>query len=182
MSREGAGRSDKQWEEVRSMAKHAYRRPANKRLIATRGAVVAGAFAAVAVATAAGTAQAAEPSGSTSAPHTAHTWHHWNEHRSFTSYTVKKGDTLSSIARTHKTNWHAIAWANKIHSPYIIHPGQVLKVPTWGSSTEKPASSTPATKAAPAAATTAKPASATTASSQSYPDNLDGWINQPWRS
>jgi LysM repeat protein len=179
------------------MPKHAKRRPVNKRIVSTRGAVVAGTFAALACAAAAGTAQAAEPSGAKSAPQTAHTWNHWNhgsqgsqasqgsqgshrnQHHSFTTYKVKAGDTLTGIASAHKTpgGWHAIAWANKIRSPYVIHPGQVLKLPTRGTSTEKPASSTSsAAKATPASATTAK-TTTTTASSQAYPNNLDGWIN-----
>ncbi|MEE4540459.1 LysM peptidoglycan-binding domain-containing protein [Streptomyces sp. V4-01] len=164
------------------MPKHAYNRPAKKRLVSGRGAVVAGTFAAIACAAFTGTAQAAEPSAAKSAPHAAHTWHH-----SSAKYTVKKGDTLRGIARAHKTpgGWHAIAWANKIHSPYIIHPGQVLKLPTWGH-TEKPAASKASTaststtvKAAPVAATTATTASSTssTAASTAYPDNLNGWIN-----
>jgi LysM repeat protein len=161
-------------EEVRTMPKHASSR-AKKRLISTRGVVVAGTFAALASAAVTGTAQAAEPSAAKSAPHTTHTWHH-----AYTTYKVKKGDTLVGIARAHKNRggWHAIAWANKIHSPYIIHPGQQLKIPAWGAHAEKPASSTSTTVKAPAA-TTASTASATkaTASSQSYPDNLDGWIN-----
>ncbi|HEY3480336.1 MAG TPA: LysM peptidoglycan-binding domain-containing protein [Streptomyces sp.] len=184
------------------MAKHAYRRPANKRLIATRGAVVAGTFAALACAAATSTAQAAEPSGASGATRSAGTWDHashsagtWNPashtaysthtehtwHHSYTSYTVKQGDTLSSIAQAHNTHggWHTLAWVNKIHSPYVIQPGQVLKLPTWGSTAEKPAASTPApAKATPAAATTTKASSSSaTPGSSSYPNNLDGWIN-----
>jgi LysM repeat protein len=173
------------------MPKHAYNRPAKKRLISARGAIVAGTFAALTCAAVAGTAQAAEPSAAKSAPHTAHKWHH----HSFTTYTVKTGDTLAAIARAHNTpgGWHAIAWANKIHSPYIIHPGQALKLPTRGTTATKTAASSSASssstvKAVPATASTAKTttastasstssSTATTATSQTYPDNLNGWIN-----
>jgi LysM repeat protein len=163
------------------MPKHAHKRPA-KRLISARGAVVAGTFAALTCAVVAGTASAAEPSAAKSAPHAAHTWHH-----SYTKYTVKKGDHLAAIARAHKTpgGWHRIAWANKIHSPYIIHPGQVLKLPTWGTHA-KPASTTATTvKAVPAtakttatvAAASATTSTASTTATTTYADNLNGWIN-----
>ncbi|MEW1864182.1 LysM peptidoglycan-binding domain-containing protein [Streptomyces sp. NBC_00669] len=188
------------------MPKHAHNNSMKKRLVSTRGAIVAGTFAAIACATLAGTAQAAEPSAAKNAPHTAGTAHakhgaHWRGHHSFTTYTVKPGDTLIGIARAHKSpgGWHAIAWANKIHSPYIIHPGQALKVPAGkatpaksgasASSTSSASSSATTAKAAPSAAssssattstaTTASDASATTTTAtQTYPDNLDGWINQ----
>lgn len=171
------------------MPKQSHNRPAKKRLVSVGGAVVVGTVAALACGALTGTAQAAEPSAAKSAPHTADSRHHV----AFTKYTVKKGDYLIAIARAHKNpgGWHALAWANKIHSPYIIHPGQVLKVPTKWAHVTKPAeagktastSSTASTgstasteKAAPAAASTAT-TSTTTATTATYADNLDGWIN-----
>ena len=51
-----------------------------------------------------------------------------------TTYTVRKGDTLSAIALDHygkASRWHAIYEANRdqIADPDLIHPGQVLKLP-----------------------------------------------------
>ncbi|MCW5879659.1 MAG: LysM peptidoglycan-binding domain-containing protein [Anaerolineae bacterium] len=45
------------------------------------------------------------------------------------TYTVRPGDTLSSIAVRYGTTWQALAALNGIPSPYIIRPGQVLRVP-----------------------------------------------------
>ncbi|WP_369393289.1 transglycosylase SLT domain-containing protein [Streptomyces sp. CG1] len=83
-----------------------------------------------------------------------------------TTYTVQPGDHLASIARSQHVpgGWSAIATANHIASPYAVQPGEVLTLP---------AGSTPATK--PATAT--KATSTTTATgSQTYTNDLDGWI------
>lgn len=53
---------------------------------------------------------------------------------SASTYTVKKGDTLSAIAQQHygkASRWHAIFEANRdqIDNPDLIRPGQVLKLP-----------------------------------------------------
>ncbi len=48
------------------------------------------------------------------------------------SYTVKRGDTLSEIARDHGlAGWHRLYAANrdKIYDPDLIFPGQVLRIP-----------------------------------------------------
>jgi hypothetical protein len=45
------------------------------------------------------------------------------------TYTVKSGDTLSGIASRFHTTAKAIERANNLKSPYVIHPGQVLKLP-----------------------------------------------------
>lgn len=168
------------------MPKHARTRSLAKRLVSARGAVVVGTFAALSCATLAGTAHAAAPETAKTAapaakkPAAAH--HH---HR---TYKVKKGDTLIGIARHHKVRggWKGIASLNHLSSPYIIHPGQVLRLPpaphtasttakkpaTTAATTTKPATTTSTTSTA-TSTTTAAPASSTTA----YPDNLDGWIN-----
>lgn len=44
-------------------------------------------------------------------------------------YTVKSGDTLSSIAAKYGVSWQSIATANGIYSPYTIYPGEVLTIP-----------------------------------------------------
>jgi LysM repeat protein len=133
------------------MPKHARNRSLAKRLTSARGAVVVATFAALSCAALTGTASAAAPeTAKTTAPAvtTPTAGHH--------TYKVKKGDTLIGIARHHKVRggWKGIASLNHITSPYIIHPGQVLKLP-----------------AAPSTATAAPAASVT-----AYPDNLDGWI------
>lgn len=51
-----------------------------------------------------------------------------------TDYVVKKGDTLSAIARSHYGNageWRRIFEANRdaIRDPDLIHPGQTLRIP-----------------------------------------------------
>lgn len=48
---------------------------------------------------------------------------------SYTTYTVKSGDTLSTIGARLGKNWHTIASLNGISSPYTIYTGQVLKIP-----------------------------------------------------
>ena len=48
---------------------------------------------------------------------------------SFTSYTVKKGDTLFSIAQQFNLNWTTLATINAITTPFTVNPGQELKVP-----------------------------------------------------
>lgn len=45
------------------------------------------------------------------------------------TYTVKKGDTLSGIAKKYGTTVAALAATNSIANPNLIHIGQVLKIP-----------------------------------------------------
>ena len=45
-----------------------------------------------------------------------------------TTYTVKKGDTLSAIAAKYGTTYQEIAKKNGIKSPYTIYPGQKIKI------------------------------------------------------
>jgi LysM repeat protein len=44
------------------------------------------------------------------------------------TYTVVSGDTLSGIGAKTGTDWHQIASINGIPAPYIIYPGQVLRL------------------------------------------------------
>jgi LysM repeat protein len=46
-----------------------------------------------------------------------------------TTYRVRAGDTLGSIALRHHTSVAAVARASKISSRALIHPGQTLRVP-----------------------------------------------------
>ena len=53
-----------------------------------------------------------------------------------TTYTVQRGDYLSKIASKFGVKWQDIATLNNIAGPkYIIYSGQVLKIPTGGSTT-----------------------------------------------
>jgi nucleoid-associated protein YgaU len=49
-----------------------------------------------------------------------------------TEYTVKGGDSLSKIGKTHGVSWEAIFEANRdiIKNPDLIQPGWKLKIPT----------------------------------------------------
>lgn len=46
------------------------------------------------------------------------------------TYTVKKGDTLSAIARKYDTTVEALVASNGIKDKNIIRVGQVLQIPT----------------------------------------------------
>ena len=48
------------------------------------------------------------------------------------TYTVKKGDTLSSIAKAHGTTWKSLQEHNHLPDPNKIKPGQVLVVTGQG--------------------------------------------------
>jgi murein DD-endopeptidase MepM/ murein hydrolase activator NlpD len=48
---------------------------------------------------------------------------------SFYNYTVRPGDTLWDIARTHKVELAALLKANTISNANMIHPGQQLRIP-----------------------------------------------------
>jgi uncharacterized protein (TIGR02594 family) len=50
-------------------------------------------------------------------------------HSTCSTYTIKKGDSLSSIAKAHSTDYRTLARLNGIKSPYAIHPKQVIKLP-----------------------------------------------------
>lgn len=48
------------------------------------------------------------------------------------TYTVKSGDSLSTIARDELGNinlWPNVAALNKINAPYVIQPGEILDMP-----------------------------------------------------
>ncbi len=71
-----------------------------------------------------------------------------------TTYTVQPGEGLISIATKFGIDYLTLAAANGIEEPYVIHPGQVLQIPTDGAppaETDDPPPSSPE-PAAPAAA------------------------------
>src|SRR3989344_5850441 len=47
----------------------------------------------------------------------------------FTQYTVKNGDTLFNISQQYNIRWDSIAQLNNLTEPYVLHAGQILKVP-----------------------------------------------------
>lgn len=47
----------------------------------------------------------------------------------YTSYTVKNGDTLFNISQQYGIRWDLIAQVNKLSEPYVLKPGQALKIP-----------------------------------------------------
>lgn len=49
-----------------------------------------------------------------------------------THYRVRRGDTLSGIARRYGTSVQALAWANHLRNPHRIYAGQVLYIPAHG--------------------------------------------------
>ncbi len=53
-------------------------------------------------------------------------------------YTVQSGDTIYRIARQFGTTWEAIAQANDITTPSLIHAGQMLVIPAAQSETQFP--------------------------------------------
>ena len=54
---------------------------------------------------------------------------------SVVTYTVKSGDTLSSIAKKYGTTYQKLAQYNSISNPNIINVGQVIKIPNESTST-----------------------------------------------
>lgn len=49
--------------------------------------------------------------------------------KAFTDYTVKKGDTVFSIAQSHNLEWTALATINNLKAPFSLKPGQIIQIP-----------------------------------------------------
>jgi LysM repeat protein len=149
----------------------AFNRSSRARRFSAGGAATVGALA-LACTVALGTAQAAQaaPASATVAGTPAPS-------AGKTTYTVRPGDHLAAIARALNVpgGWQALAAANKLSSPYIIYPGQVLTVPAGSSSAPAAKTAAPATAKTTTASATAKTTTAS-AVAQAYPNNLDGWI------
>ena len=63
------------------------------------------------------------------------------------TYTVKKGDTLSAIAKKYKTTVHVLMSINKnISNANIIRVGQVINLPTPATVEQENATTKPAEK------------------------------------
>jgi LysM repeat protein len=63
------------------------------------------------------------------------------------NYTVKSGDTLSSIAFAHNVNWQDIASANNLQSPYVLTIGQAICIPGAAATTTSTTGATTSTTA-----------------------------------
>lgn len=76
------------------------------------------------------------------------------------SYTVKRGDTLYSIAFRHKVDYKDLARWNRIGRDYVIRPGQTLRLSAPGGSSATSASRRAAAppKARPAPSAPRRPA------------------------
>lgn len=49
--------------------------------------------------------------------------------KAFKDYTVKKGDTVFSIAQANNLEWTALATLNNLKAPFTLKTGQVLQIP-----------------------------------------------------
>ena len=59
------------------------------------------------------------------------------------TYTVRRGDTLTAIALRYGVSAWSIAQLNSISNPSLIYVGQVLRIPDGGSPSPPPSSSSP---------------------------------------
>lgn len=57
----------------------------------------------------------------------------------YRSYTVKKGDTLTAIAKRYGTTWRTLAVLNNLDNPDLITVGQKLKIPAANAQASAPA-------------------------------------------
>jgi cell wall-associated NlpC family hydrolase len=83
--------------------------------------------------------------------------------QSANTYTVKAGDTIARIAKAQGMRWDTLAELNGIKSPFVIYPGQVLKLS--GSPAVEPVHTSRDTRPEPAAAPAPAPAAAPAAAS-----------------
>lgn len=104
------------------------------------------------------------------------------------TYTVAPGDTLSNIARRFGTTYQAIAAANGIANPNLIHVGQQLTIPGSDGSTPPPAQPQPPAAPPPATGNLGSGfALGGHVESFSYPDQMRGagmtWVKRQyvWR-
>lgn len=54
----------------------------------------------------------------------------------FGRHKVSAGDTLYSIAWRYGRDFRELASANNIHAPYVIHPGQIIRLDLRGNTEE----------------------------------------------
>ena len=115
----------------------------------------------------------AQPAASSHGAQTFGLGGHANGSVSAAGYTVARGDTLYSIAFANGMDVRELASLNNIQPPYVIHPGQVLKLkPAQAGAAgggNVAARTTTAASAAGAVTTSAQPAAATPAAQPSAP-------------
>lgn len=75
-----------------------------------------------------------------------------------TVYTVQRGDTLYSISWAIKQDFRKVASWNSIRSPYVIHPGQRLRMYPPSKKATKKSSTSSSRQASSSASTAKKPA------------------------
>lgn len=96
------------------------------------------------------------------------------------SYTVHHGDTLTNIGKTFGVSWQAIAQANDLANPNLIHVGQALRIPGAGhasdSAVEEPARTTSTPPRSTGEATGALPLTEGLSASQKF-DLYAGYVN-----
>lgn len=49
--------------------------------------------------------------------------------RTWSAHTAKKGDTVITLAKQYQTTWKSIVRVNKLKPPYILNPGDTIKLP-----------------------------------------------------
>lgn len=86
-------------------------------------------------------------------------------------HTVRRGDTLSSIATRYGWDWRALASANGIAPPYVIHPGQRIRFDRGARNTSAASQPQRVTPVAPTAVVSrpAPPATVTTTAAPQPP-------------
>jgi cell wall-associated NlpC family hydrolase len=125
------------------------------------GATIPGGAPAAAEPTAAApTAAVSSPASSTAAVPT-------------TSYTVLRGDALSTIAYRHGVTLKALLTTNKLQVTSTIMPGRVLQIPP----ATKPIPAVPSSQAAPTATVASTPTSPT----QVLVDYLEAQVGKPYK-
>ncbi len=94
------------------------------------------------------------------------------------SYTVKSGDTLSSIARANGMNYRTLMSINNI-SGHIIHPGQTLKLSSNSSSSNTSSSNTSSNASSASDNSSSASSSSSSDSGSSYnapaPSSASSW-------
>ena len=45
-------------------------------------------------------------------------------------YEIKSGDTLFNVSQKYNLSWQTLAKINNLSEPYILRPGQKIKIPT----------------------------------------------------
>lgn len=52
-----------------------------------------------------------------------------NSNLEFIEYKIQKGDTLFNLSQNFNINWSTLAVLNNLKSPFLLKPGQTLRIP-----------------------------------------------------